>query len=338
VRTLVPLFSGASNSIQPALGTAYQPGGVLTPGYYSNLAFQMAGKPQYGPYPATTPPPAPPGGYGIPGGSAGASGAAGGLLGTLAQSPSLAKGAYNTVAGLLGPSLPAVTSPAYDAAITATTSAGIPAATAIAAPTTAEVAAGIGAPASGNLFAGADGAAAAAATDAPSTAADSSSLAGGGVMAGIGLLAALGDIYANSTEKGTAAGQAAQGAVNQDQSSLYSQLLANTNTSDPTLKYYLNASTGGAGQGFPGYSFAQTNPLLQLADLMGRNAAGTAGNDIVQQKLDQTTTGIDPNALYKMLQGFNSAGLLGKGGLGVTAAELKQAGYTDAQIAALGLS
>ena len=185
----MPLFSGAPNSIQNALGTAYQPGGVLTPGYYSNLAFQMAGRPQYGPYPATTPPPAPAGGYGIPSGSAGASGAAGGLLGTLAQNPSLTKTAVNQIGGLLSP---AVGSPAWEAAITSGTSAGIPAASAIAAPTAAEVATGIGAPASGDLFAGAAGAAGADAGAAAGTAADAGATGAAAGTADSGLLGSLG--------------------------------------------------------------------------------------------------------------------------------------------------
>lgn len=188
----MPAFSGAPISIQPALTNGYQPGGVLTPGYYSNLAFQMAGSPQYGPYPAVAPPPDPAGGYGIPSGTSG-SGTAGGLLGSvggaLLKNPSLVKSAYNGASGLLGTSLPAVTSPAYDAAITAATSSSIPAATSIAAPTAADVASSIGAPVSGDLYAGAAGAAgsdaaAGAAADTAATApADTSALGSLGTAA-----------------------------------------------------------------------------------------------------------------------------------------------------------
>ena len=71
---LDPRFSGAPNQIQPAIpNSSYQPGGLLTPGYYSNAAFQLAGSPQYGPYPTIAPPAAPPGGYGIASGPSGGS-------------------------------------------------------------------------------------------------------------------------------------------------------------------------------------------------------------------------------------------------------------------------
>lgn len=341
----MPLFSGAPNSIQNTL-SGYQPGGVLTPGYYSNLAFQMAGRPQNGPYPAVAPPPDPVGGYGIPSGTSGATGgAAGGLLGTLAQNPSLAKTAYNTIGGLLSP---AVGTPAWEAAVTSGTSAGIPAATSIAAPTAAEVGASIGAPVSGDLYAGAAGAAgadigadAAPAADAGATAGDASSLTGGTIMAGIGLLAALGDLYGNSDEKGAAEGQAAQGAINQAQGYSYDQLLKQANLKNQNIYLPSPFAGSGAGQTFGGYNWGGAlNPLWQLSSLIGQQQAlqkGAPGNSIVGQKVGQTTTGIDPNALYSMLQGYAKNGLLGAGGYGITAQDLAAAGYTPAQISALGL-
>lgn len=189
----MPAFSGVPNAILPrVLGT--QPGGVLTPGYYSNLAFQMAGSPQNGPYSAVAPPPDPVGGYGIPSASGAAGGAAGSALGTLATNPSLLKGAYNTIGGLLSP---AVGSPAWEAAVTSGTSAGIPAASAIAAPTAADVGASIGAPVGGDLYAGALGAAGAdagAAGTADAAAALGDSAVAGGTAAGSGASSALGTL------------------------------------------------------------------------------------------------------------------------------------------------
>lgn len=207
----MPLFSGAPNSIQQAIPNGYQPGGILTPGYYSNLAFQMAGRPQNGPYSAVAPPPDPAGGYGIPSGTNGtAGGAAGGLLGALAQNPNLAKGAYNAVSGLLGS---AVGTPAWEAAINAGTAAGVPAVAPIAAPTAAEVASSIGAPASGALYAGADAAPAAGSAAGSATGSAAASGAAEGAAAGtfgpaasagiIGGLLALGPVMDQLIDSGS---------------------------------------------------------------------------------------------------------------------------------------
>lgn len=156
------LLMGAPNSIQGGLlSTALQPpsSNPYPMGSWSRLAYQMAGSPQQGPYSSVPVPPSTGGGVG-----SAAAGGIGGLLGSVAQNPTLTKNLIQGASGLLSP---AVGSPAWEAAITSGTSAGIPAASAIAAPTAAEVASSIGAPASGDLFAGAQGAADAAATPAP---------------------------------------------------------------------------------------------------------------------------------------------------------------------------
>src|SRR5690348_14888219 len=146
------LFSGAPNQIQPGVqGSQYQPGGVLTPGYYSQLAYKMAGSPTNGPYQATLPPAGPAGGYGIPGTTGAVGGAGGGLLGTVMQNPNLAKNLYNAGSGLFGTT---IGSPAWEAGLDAGASSAIPSAT--------PAVGSIEAPA-GDLYSGASGAAGAAA-------------------------------------------------------------------------------------------------------------------------------------------------------------------------------
>jgi hypothetical protein len=156
---LDPPMSGAPNQIQPSITGAYQPGGLLTPGYYGNLAYRLAGSPTYGPYPTIAPPPAPAGGYGIPSGTSSGGGTAGGVLGTVAgtllKNPQLVKTAYNAITGLFGPSVDQYVAGLNPAQSVSSVLGSV---APIAVPTASEIAAGINAPASGNLYAGADGA------------------------------------------------------------------------------------------------------------------------------------------------------------------------------------
>jgi|SRR5579885_547871 len=160
--------------------------GLLSMGPWSQLAYQMAGSPQQGPYSAVPVPAAIPGSLpSAAAGSSGGSGVLGGLLGTVARNPKLVSQASNLVSGLLGSSPDALAS-AADAAV----------GTAVA-PTIASDASGIAAAndawlaaqpaANGALYGGATGAADAAGSGA---AADAGASAGGGAAAGSALGAA----------------------------------------------------------------------------------------------------------------------------------------------------
>lgn len=100
-----PYMGGLTNGI----GTPLQPSAVPSlmnyqPGQWSQLAYQMAGRPQQGPYPSV-PVPA---GTNISntngGGGGGIGGTALGILGALAKNPSLLKSGVNAVSGLFNPS------------------------------------------------------------------------------------------------------------------------------------------------------------------------------------------------------------------------------------------
>lgn len=93
-------YSGGSLTSPPAV----QGGLMAGMGPWSQMAYQMAGSPkQGGAWAPVATPPAPPGGSssGSSGGSALGS-IATGLLGTVLKNPSLIKGAYNGISGLLG--------------------------------------------------------------------------------------------------------------------------------------------------------------------------------------------------------------------------------------------
>lgn len=92
-------YQQGSLSAPPAVGASLTAG----MGPWSQLAYQMAGRPkQGGAYAAVTPPPTPASDASGSGGGSTAGSLVTGLLGSVLKNPQLLKGAYNGITGLLG--------------------------------------------------------------------------------------------------------------------------------------------------------------------------------------------------------------------------------------------
>jgi len=192
----------------------------VQPGDWSNVAYNMAGRPIQGPYPTAPGLPMP---AGVTNGtqSAGGGGIGGtalGILGALAKNPSLLKSGYNALSGLLGPTAAdtAAIGPAADAAATetATQLGSMPVASILPAAEPAGLMAG-GAPALSEIGTSAvapavDAAAADAAAALGGTAAGAAAPAG---LAASGSFATGGGAAAGSTASGASLGLAGTAAA-----------------------------------------------------------------------------------------------------------------------------
>lgn len=203
---LNPRLTGVPQpSAQPP--AALQP---FPPGYWSQLAYQMAGNPNQGPYGAVAVPPAPPGSSGV-GGGGGAGSAALGILGALGKNGNTAS---SVISKLFGGGNIASQGAANNAAYTSglLSDAGAQAGAAGIAPVgtgAIDSAADAAAGADYGLGAGTT-AGAGAAADAGATAAGADAGAAG--LGGAGSAASAADIGAGSAASGTGAASGALGA------------------------------------------------------------------------------------------------------------------------------